>query len=179
VTRFRLAVNTPTRFALNLRVPGWIGHGARVRLNGETLDIFASPGSYLTLKREWHDGDRIEMDLPMRLSTEALPGDDNLQAALYGPLVLAARLGSKGLTHDMQYCGYDAAPKPEPKPWPAPRFTADRADDPSWLSLLSAQDLRFEAQTRDGKLAVVPLNQIHGERYAVYWQSEPAAPSKG
>jgi len=173
VTRLRLTLAAPATFALNLRVPAWIASGARVLLNGEVLDVFASPGSYLTLKREWHDRDRIEMDLPMRLVTEALPGDDNLQAALYGPLVLAARLGSKGLTHDMQYCGYDAAPKPEPKPWPAPRVTANRIDETSWLKTVSAQDLRFEAQTRDGTLAVAPLNQVHGERYAVYWQSEP------
>ncbi|QNK00648.1 glycoside hydrolase family 127 protein [Dyella telluris] len=175
VTRLRLGLASPATFALNLRVPAWIGSGARVRLNGQTLDVFASPGSYLTLRREWHDGDRVEMDLPMRLTTESLPGDDNLQATLYGPLVLAARLGDKGLTHDMQYCGYDAAPKPEPKPWPAPRVTAGRAGEAPWMNTLSAQDLRFEAHTRDGRLAVAPLNQVYGERYAVYWQSEPGA----
>jgi DUF1680 family protein len=175
LTTLKLSLAAPTTFALNLRVPNWIGNGARVRINGQPLDVFASPGSYLTLQREWHDGDRVEMDLPMRLSTESLPGDDNLQAALYGPLVLAARLGDKGLTHDMQYCGYDAAPKPEPKPWPAPRVTASDTDKAPWMTVLSAQELRFEAQTRDGKLPVAPLNQVHGERYAVYWQTEPGA----
>jgi len=179
VTRLRFTLAAPATFALNLRVPGWIAPGAHVRVNGEALDVFASPGSYLTLKREWRDGDRVEMDLSMRLTYETLPGDDGLQAALYGPLVLAARLGDKGLTHDMQYCGYDAAPKPEPKPWPAPRVTVDRSGDMSWLNVASAQDLRFEAHTHDGKLAVVPLNQIHGERYSVYWQSETGAIGSG
>lgn len=179
LTRLHMKLAAPATFALNLRIPRWIAPGARLRLNGQTLDVFASPGSYLTLKREWHDGDSIELDLPMQLYTETLPGDDDQRALLYGPLVLAARLGSQGLTHDMQYCGYDAAPKPEPKPWPAPRVTAAKITEPTWLRVLSAQELRFEAITREGNVAVVPLNQVHGERYAVYWQVEPGAPSSG
>ena len=98
---------------------------------------------------------------------------------LYGPLVLAARLGSQGLTHDMQYCGYDAAPKPEPKPWPAPRVDMAKAGDVSWLQVSSASQLRFEARTRDGRLPVAPLNEVHGERYAVYWQSDNGEPGSG
>ncbi|SFS18708.1 hypothetical protein SAMN05216570_3795 [Dyella sp. OK004] len=178
-TRFRMKLAAPATLALNLRIPRWIAPGARLRLNGQTLDVFASPGSYLTLKREWHDGDSVELDLPMQLYTETLPGDDDQRALLYGPLVLAARLGSHGLTHDMQYCGYDAAPKPEPKLQPAPRVTAAKTAEPTWLRMLSAQELRFEATTRDGSVAVVPLNQVHGERYAVYWLVEPGAPSSG
>ncbi|MFC4764806.1 glycoside hydrolase family 127 protein [Dyella koreensis] len=179
LTRFEIKLAAPAQLALNLRIPSWIAAGARVRLNGQALDVFASPGSYLTLKREWHDGDRVELDLPMQLYSEALPGDDDQRAMLYGPLVLAARLGSKGLTHDMQYCGYDAAPKPEPKPWPAPRVIAEKTATTTWLRVISAQELRFEAATRDGNVAVAPLNQVHGERYAVYWQVEPGAPSSG
>jgi uncharacterized protein len=178
-TRFSLALDAPARFGLNLRIPAWIGAGARVRLNGEVLDVFASPGSYLTLQREWHDGDRLELELPMQLHSEALPGDDSQRAVLYGPLVLAARLGGQGLTHAMQYCGYDASPKPEPKPWPAPRVTADQAQDISWLRVVSARELRFEAVTRDGNVAVAPLNRVHAERYAVYWRTEQGASSSG
>lgn len=179
LTRLRVSLASPATFAINLRVPSWIAPGAGVRVNGEALDVFASPGSYLTLRREWRDGDRVELDLPMRLHSEALPGDDRLQAALYGPLVLAARLGAKGLTHDMQYCGYDAAPKPEPKPLPAPRMAANGAGGMDWLRPLSVNELRFEAATRDGHVAVAPLNEVHGERYAVYWQIDSDAPSQG
>ena len=178
-TRLRVALPAPATFAIHLRVPSWIGPGAGVRVNGEALDVFASPGSYLTLRREWRDGDRVELDLPMRLHSEPLPGDERLQAAMYGPLVLAARLGAKGLTHDMQYCGYDAAPKPEPKPMPAPRIAAGTTGGTDWLRMVSAKELRFEASTRDGAVAVAPLNEVHGERYAVYWQFDSDAPGQG
>lgn len=179
LTRLNVALPAPATFAIHLRVPSWVGPGAGVRVNGQALDVFASSGSYLTLRREWRDGDRVELDLPMRLHTEALPGDDGLQAALYGPLVLAARLGRAGLTHDMQYCSYDAAPKPEPKPLPAPRVAATPSGEAGWLRTVSATELRFEARTRDGAVAVAPLNEVHGERYAVYWQFDSDAPGQG
>jgi len=179
LTRLRLSLARPAAFALNLRVPAWIAQGAGVRVNGEAVDVFASPGSYLSLHRDWRDGDRVELDLPMQLHSEALPGDDGLHAAMYGPLVLAARLGADGLTRDMQYCGYDAAPKPEPKPRPAPGVAAGRPGAAAWLRTLSARELRFEADTLDGALAVAPLNEVHGERYAVYWQLQPDAPGQG
>jgi DUF1680 family protein len=158
-----------------LRIPQWIGPDAAVRVNGETLDVFASPGSYLTLRREWRNGDRIELDLPMQLYTEALPGDDAQRAVLYGPLVLAARLGSAGLTQSMQYSGYDAAPVPEPKPQPSPTILASAAHDVSWMRVRSASELSFEATTPQGKVAVAPLNHIHAERYAIYWKSDVAS----
>jgi hypothetical protein len=93
--------------------------------------------------------------------------------------VLAARLGRAGLTHDMQYCSYDAAPKPEPKPLPAPRVAATPSGEAGWLRTVSATELRFEARTRDGAVAVAPLNEVHGERYAVYWQFDSDAPGQG
>jgi DUF1680 family protein len=171
-TRFVLGLKEPGHRAIHLRIPQWIDPDAAVRVNGQTLDVFASAGSYLTLRREWHDGDRIELDLPMQLHSEALPGDDEQRAVLYGPLVLAAKLGSAGLTPSMQYCGYDAAPNPEPRPQPAPTILASAAQDVSWMRVESSSELIFEATTPQGKVAVAPLNQIHAERYAVYWKSD-------
>ncbi|WP_165973486.1 glycoside hydrolase family 127 protein [Luteibacter rhizovicinus] len=178
-TRLSLKLTAPTRLTLNLRIPSWIGPNAHVRVNGEMLDVFASPGSYLSLQREWRDGDRIELDLPMRLYSEALPGDDTQRAMLYGPLVLAARLGNQGLTRAMQYGAYDAGPKPEPKAQPTPRIAATTTQDNRWMQVQSSDALRFEATTHQGRLAVVPLNQIKGERYAVYWQTDQDAVTTG
>jgi len=43
-------------------------------------------------------GDVVEVHLPMRLRAEPLPGHSDVVAILYGPIVLAGRLGRKGLT---------------------------------------------------------------------------------
>ena len=44
-------------------------------MNGKALDASASPGSYLAISRTWNNGDRVEMDLPMRLRIQAMPDD--------------------------------------------------------------------------------------------------------
>ncbi len=84
--------------AIRLRIPGWLQSAPSVKLNGNLLDASAAPGSYLALKRNWKAGDRIEMELPMRLRVQAMPDDPGMQAFLYGPLVLAGDLGGEGLT---------------------------------------------------------------------------------
>ncbi|OOG58500.1 hypothetical protein B0E47_04605 [Rhodanobacter sp. B05] len=175
-TRFLLRLVEPVTMALNLRIPAWIGPDAALRLNGKTLDVFASPGSYLTLRREWHDGDRIELELPMALHSEPLPGDETLHAVRYGPLVLAARLGSKGITHEMQYADMRAAPKPEPKPQSAPQIATNAPGKLDWV-VPANTPLTFIARTSHGEVPMAPLNQIRGERYAVYWQAESAIAS--
>ena len=82
------------------------------------LPAFSSPGSYLTLNRTWKEGDRVEVRLPMSLRIETLPGDDTQQAVMYGPLVLAGRLGTEGLTKQMFYAEYSTTPHGDPIPAP-------------------------------------------------------------
>ena len=83
---------------LNIRIPYWATRGGKIILNGEALPAFSSPSSYLTLSRTWKDGDRVEVSLPMGLHIDALADDPTLQAVMYGPLVLAGRLGSENLS---------------------------------------------------------------------------------
>lgn len=99
-TALHITVDKPVQLAVNLRIPEWL-NGASIKINGKPTDASASPGSYLSLSRTWKTGDRIEMDLPMRLRIESMPDDPKTQAALYGPLVLAADLGASGLTNDL------------------------------------------------------------------------------
>src|SRR5207248_8354148 len=92
-TTLTLNIAAPQRRTIHLRVPGWTAPGGSVHINGRELEAFAQPGSYLALTREWRDGDKIELSLPMQLGSEPLPGDPATRAALYGPLVLAADVG--------------------------------------------------------------------------------------
>ncbi|MEH3101723.1 glycoside hydrolase family 127 protein [Sphingomonas adhaesiva] len=83
------APRTAQRIAL--RMPGW-SSGARLMVNGRPAAAVAERG-YAILQRRWAAGDRIDIDLPMRLTAEALPDDPSIVAFLHGPLVLAADLG--------------------------------------------------------------------------------------
>src|SRR5271167_2878303 len=80
---------------VRLRIPGWASNRAVATLNGVKLDAMASPGSYLAIRRTWKTGDTLALELPMGLRVESMPDDPTIQAVLYGPLVLAADMGSR------------------------------------------------------------------------------------
>jgi hypothetical protein len=171
--------------AIRLRVPGWLRSAPAVKLNGKVLDASAEPGSYLTLNRVWKPGDKIEMELPMRLRAEALPDDPSIQAFLYGPLVLAGDLGGEGLTEahitgpnlrvgapNVEQFGSPLAGENRVPPVPEieiPTFRAASRDPESWIKPAGAPlTFRTTGQKRD--IAMVPLNSLFNRRYSVYWQ---------
>jgi len=48
-----------------LRIPAWCEEGAAVEVNGEPVDVEASPGSYMEIHRAWSPGDKVSLGLPM------------------------------------------------------------------------------------------------------------------
>lgn len=86
-------MSSPVKLALAIRWPAWTSAPLTIRINDRRRKINGQPGSYITLDREWHDGDRVTIQLPMKLDTEALPGTTNAIALLFGPIVLAGELG--------------------------------------------------------------------------------------
>ena len=172
-SRFSLTMERPSEWTLRLRVPWWARNGGRVRVNDVPVGAFATPSSYLTLTRRWKTGDRVELDLPMSLSVDPMPDDTSVAAVLYGPVVLAGRLGSKGLTREMAYGGYDCELKGEPAP--APELIGDGANSASFVEPIQGQRLAFLARTAAGPVRLTPLHRLFGERYAVYWKIRPTA----
>uniref|UniRef100_A0A5B7A8L3 Alpha-L-arabinofuranosidase B arabinose-binding domain-containing protein n=1 Tax=Davidia involucrata TaxID=16924 RepID=A0A5B7A8L3_DAVIN len=78
---------------LNLRIPLWTySNGAKAVLNGQDLSL-PTPGNFLSVTRKWSPGDKISLDLPITLRTEAIKDDRpeyaSVQAILYGPYLLA------------------------------------------------------------------------------------------
>jgi hypothetical protein len=69
-----------------------------------------------------------------------------------------------------------AAPKPEPKPQSAPQIATNAPGKLDWV-VPANTPLTFIARTSHGEVPMAPLNQIRGERYAVYWQAESAIAS--
>ena len=176
-TTLRVSMAKPRHWTMSIRIPAWTAEGGSVKVNGQTQEAFARPGSYLTLTRLWHDGDKVELTLPMRLYSEGLPGDENnLRAALYGPMVLAADLGQgPGADDPLRIGGYDTGPSAQalPPPAEAPRGEGGR-DATDWVQVVSAKDLTFRSGTKDD-LAVKPMYRITGQKYAVYWATEKKA----
>ncbi|KAG5517603.1 hypothetical protein RHGRI_038114 [Rhododendron griersonianum] len=79
--------------ALHLRIPIWTyPDGAKAVLNGQDMSL-PSPGNFLSVSRNWSPGDKIILELPISLRTEAIKDDRpehaSTQAILYGPYLLA------------------------------------------------------------------------------------------
>jgi len=156
----------PIGFALRVRVPAWTARGGSARLNGKPLDGFAAPGGYLVLDRIWRDGDRLDVALPMAVSASPTPDDPSVQAMLYGPLVLAVRMGSAGLGPGIL--------RAEPtRPRTIPEYKAEGlpmlalAGRAPWLVADGNKPLTFHTAAGDRR-EFVPLYQILDERYGVY-----------
>jgi hypothetical protein len=89
--KIRLCIKSsrPVLFSLKLRIPAWC-EGATAQVNGRSVQIAATAG-FATIRRRWQTGDRVELNLPMRLRTEVLDkAHPETVAVMYGPRVLFA-----------------------------------------------------------------------------------------
>ncbi len=87
----RLTINGNGEFDLNVRVPHWAAKGFFVSINGKEENVNAVPGSYLTLNRNWKDGDTIELRMPFNFYLEPVMDQQNIASLFYGPVLLAAQ----------------------------------------------------------------------------------------
>lgn len=174
--------NAPSKqTALKIRVPYWATSGVAVAINGETQQVTAAPSSYMSLNHDWKSGDVITLDLPLQLHINTTPDDKQVQAAMYGPLVLAVLLGTEGLTTSMIYG--DSGPfGDDGYPLPAidlrQRHHRDEgaaapvvAPGEVWIERAEGSrryPLVFKTKGRGPAHTLVPLNQIMDERYSVY-----------
>lgn len=171
---FILHCKDPIRMKIRFRVPGWIAGGGFATLNGKKLDGFAEPGGYFAIDREWTDGDRVELKLPMELRAHSMPDDPSIQAFLYGPLVLVGRLGTEGLTPSIlraEPTKPRTVPEYRSEPVAVPELKAPSGKIADWIHAHSAHPLEFDAQG----IQLLPFYKLFDERYAVYWKVKGTA----
>ncbi len=169
-TSLTFSMQNPQKMTVYLRYPYWSGK-AEVTVNGKKVAVKGKPGSYISLQRTWADGDRIEARFPMSLHLQATNDNPNVAAIMYGPLVLAGRMGTEGMT--------DGAPYSDPHKYndyytydyhiPAgmkDQLTLDRKNlSHSIKPVAGADGLTFQVEG----IRLEPLYRIHRERYVVYW----------
>ena len=74
-------------FTLSLRIPAWSSN-TQLHINGETVSFEVTPGTYARIRRNWNDGDRVELNFDMPGTVETDPGGDDFIALKRGPVVL-------------------------------------------------------------------------------------------
>jgi len=78
----------PAEFPVRLRIPDWSAKTS-VAVNGKNV-AGVEPGRYLTLKRTWKSGDKVELNLDMSIRAWVGDGACSDRVSLYyGPLLLA------------------------------------------------------------------------------------------
>lgn len=87
---FTVAASQPTELALHFRIPLW-AEGASIRVNGTQYQGPALPGQFAAVRREWKTGDRVQLELPLKMRLEPVDTrHPDTVALIRGPLVLMA-----------------------------------------------------------------------------------------
>jgi hypothetical protein len=167
-----LATQNPVNLTLNIRHPSWC-QAVTITINGRRWETSRQRGKYIAVNRVWHTGDIVEVHLPMTLRTEALLGHANIVAILYGPIVLAGRLGRKGITPGADIIvnerTYGDVLNDEVD---VPVLIGDTQEIVRQIKLSTESALMFETtgigHPRD--VSLMPYYGVAHERYNLYWK---------
>jgi uncharacterized protein len=139
--QFDIATSRPAEFALRLRIPQW-AQGSSIALNGKQIPDATIPGSFAELHRTWKSGDRVELELPLKLRLEAVdPQHPETVALLRGPLVLFPTGNN------------------------LPQVTSRQL-----LAAQQSESRRWQVETQTGALVLLPFVAIEDEPYSTYFQ---------
>ena len=163
----QLKMAEPKTFKLALRRPFWAGKGFAVKVNGESMNLSqenTEKSSFVELDRSWKDGDRVEVALPKSLRLEPLPDNPNRAAIMWGPLVLAGKLG-----WDHRHDDGPGSHVEDLKSIPVLVATGRPAEE--WLKPVEGKPGTFitVGVGRDREVEMVPFHLLHRHRYAAYW----------
>jgi DUF1680 family protein len=161
---------------LLMRRPHWC-EAMRVTVNGRSVMANVTPAGYVPIRREWRAGDVVEVHLPMTVRVVPLPGAPEYVAFAYGPIVLAGKMGTAGITAQEQIIVNERT---------SGNMLNSNVDVPSLVGDARAlvrgvrpvrgESLTFETaglgRPRDVQLA--PFFRLAHERYNLYWKVEQA-----
>ena len=132
---FAVTPETPTNFAMHIRIPGWARAEAipsdlyafqnksaakiSLKLNGKAVAYKVKNG-YAVINRQWKKGDNIQLNLPMEvkkvIANKALVDDKGKTALQRGPIIYCAEWKDNGGTVSNLAIPANAAFKPVTEP---------------------------------------------------------------
>ncbi|HEY3853210.1 MAG TPA: beta-L-arabinofuranosidase domain-containing protein [Verrucomicrobiae bacterium] len=158
----RITVHTlsPVELEIKIRHPAWAIRGFTISVNGKKQNA-DEPGTYVTIKRAWKDGDLIEIKMPFALHEEGFADNPQREAIMDGPLVLAAEIDVK---------------KPTPGIVSAPgKWLGKLRPVANKTATFSGPVFSFPGEKRPESLMLVPFYKVYKNKYEVYWdQYTPA-----
>lgn len=162
-----LKMDHDQELTLDIRHPYWAGKKFEIKVNGRKVEQTSQPGSYVMVTRTWHNGDKIDISLPMHLHVEPMANDKNKVAIMDGPIVLAGVLGGyvplPYAKNNNQFFDMPTVAVPE--------LAIANKPVSEWLKPVPGKPLHFKTegvgQPNDVELA--PFYDISHQHYTVYW----------
>jgi len=154
-TTLTMRTSKAQAFTIRVRRPSWTNGAMTVTVNGKPVEGSADTDGFLVVNRTWKDGDRLDIKLPMSLHTENMPDNPDRIAFLYGPIVLAGKLGQE---------------MPDPV-FGTPVINVADKKSLDWVRQDPAQPLVFRwigaGKPKDVEMS--PFYAVPDEYYSVYW----------
>ena len=154
-----------------LKVPDWCEDKPTVKINGDKKLVIVKDG-FITLDREWNDGDTIEYEMNMQVVAYPLPDNENTVAFKYGPWVLSANMGQKDMNTSTTGVNvtiplWDAST--------SDILIVEKGTVKKWLRNLQenlvriGDTLNFELKGTNQNLIFSPHYKQHTSRYGIYF----------
>jgi DUF1680 family protein len=136
---FEFKLARPTEMAANFRIPAW-AEGASLSIHDKPVKAAVVPGTFVSLRRKWRNGDRVHLELPMRMRLEAIDSrNPDIVGLVRGPLVLFPITKSQ------------------------PTITRQQL-----LNAKNAGAEKWSVDTVEGPLTLIPFTSIADEQYSTY-----------
>jgi len=157
-TTLEFACENPVQLTMQVRYPYWAENGIEINVNGKPITVKQKPGSFISVKRKWKNGDKLEVKFPFTLRLETMPDDENRVALMYGPMVMAGDLG----------------PDDDPNssdPLYVPVFMVDDHNPNTWTAPIEGKVNTFITKNvgRPRDVEFKPFYKTHERRYSVYF----------
>ena len=169
------AVGKDPAFTVRIRRPFWADGRFAVYVNGAKAGELSD--GYVSVARAWKAGDRIDVEFPMSLRAEPLPGSKNYAAFFYGPTLLVGDLGTEGISRRDYIPPLSAGNNTPSFIWsnrfgtyiPMASIPADALRRPAdYLEPTALSPLTFHMKGTE--ILLVPMFALHYRRYAMYWR---------
>jgi hypothetical protein len=140
---FTVTTSRPAELALHFRIPAW-AEGASISVNGARQKGLTVPGQFAAIRREWKTGDRVELELPVKMRIETIDTQHtDTVTLLRGPLVLMAV-------------------KPQQSA-PAVKVTREQL-----LAAKRVSERQWQVSSANGPITMLPFTSLGGLPYTTY-----------